>query len=170
MKENGLDFITSKEVSEELNGSLGYGVEIDIDTTVDFKDFLDQEMVLVRRTMRGNTYYIDLKHDGETLTFKVLTSIDERYGKYFPDYEGLGRIATTFPDLCWIHSDGTTPENKDEVMTGYRDGYQLGDLTWLLPSKFVDDLVEVMHVLNQSLFEGILQESIVYGPFVKAID
>lgn len=77
---------------------------------------------------------------------------------------------TTFPDLCWLYSDGTTPENVVEVFTEARVGkeYKPGDLSWHLPSKYMDDLIEMIHTLNPTFMSGLMQDCIVYGPYIKS--
>lgn len=75
-------------------------------------------------------------------------------------------IATTFADYCFLSADGTSAETKLEVDTPMDPDSHLGDLTWVLPSKFADDLIEVMHVLNSTLLHGVLEHGIIYGPYL----
>lgn len=166
MKEGGLDMITLEQYQKDISGKMTYGVEVDIDIDIDMSNFVKKDIVLTRRTVRETLLYILFKYEDKTLTLNIKTPIQEKHLNYFSTNKETTKIATTFPDLCWIYSEGTTPENKEEVMTEFREDADLGDLSWLLPSKFADDFIEAMHVSNQTLFEGILQEAIVYGPYI----
>lgn len=106
--------------------------------------------------------------DSDVLYFEVVTRIPDRESKFYDNSSDVC-IVTSFPDFCWRLSHGTTPENVDQVSTRIdkemRDRrVELGDLTWAIPSKFADDLIELLHVLNSTVFEGILDEAIIYGP------
>lgn len=142
-------------------------IEADIDCEIQI-DFM-KEFALTKKVMRGSVYYVTFeKLRLETLTMRIGVELpkdfENVYGK--ADFGQLPVIATTFMDLCWIHSDGTTSQTLNEVSTVLRDGAQLGDLTWVLPSKFVDDFVEMMHTLNQSIISGLMQDAFLYGPFI----
>jgi len=167
MKDGGLDMISMEDFHESITDKMMYGVEVDIDIDIDMSNFVKKNIVLTRQTARGSLIYILFNYAKNCLKLEIKTAIKEEYSPYFLSNSKDKKIATTFPDLCWIYSEGTTSENKDEVMTAYRKDAELGDLSWILPSKFADDFIEAMHIANQTLFEGILQEAIVYGPYIQ---
>lgn len=167
MKDGGLDMLDLSKYKDDVDNLLLYGVEVDIDIDIDMSNFIKKDIALSRQTSRGTLVYILFNYANGTLRLEIKTPIADGYSAFFSTLEGQRKIATTFPDMCWIHSEGTTPENKDEVMTKYREDCELGDLSWITPSKFADDFIEAMHIANQTLFEGILQEAIVYGPYIQ---
>lgn len=145
-------------------------IEADIDC--DFKLELVKEWLLTKIVMRGSKYFVNFSVRKEgTLTLCIGTSLPQDFmhtysGAVFSNAE-LPRLATTFPDFCWLHADGTTPSTLNEVATVVRESEKLGDLTWVLPSKLADDFVEMMHTLNQSIISGLMQDAILYAPFIK---
>ncbi len=121
-------------------------------------------------TKRKTTVHVhSFKYDAErkVMAFSISTMVPETYRKVMTGYSGV-IIANAFPDFCWTLSDGTNNLNKLEVTTPYREGAELGDLTWILPSKFADDLIEALHVMNSAVIEGFMQNSVIYGPFYSS--
>lgn len=118
----------------------------------------------------------------DVLHFAIHTELPRSALDYYPTRLNRkdGRlppvIATTFADFCWVVSEGTTRENVEQVKTPVPSMIKfeqneimrpvvLGDLSWALPSKFADDLIECMHALNTTVLEGILEDAVMYGPF-----
>ena len=136
-----------------------------------------ESLALRRRTKRGtdlNVSSFNYSSETQTLRFAIWTKMPQLAADfYLPSFHispsDLPIIATTFPDFCWLMSEGTTPENIVQSRTSPAkeiDGrkVELGDLAWVLPSRFADDLIEAMHILNEAFFEGILEDAIIYGP------
>lgn len=87
-------------------------------------------------------------------------------------------IAMTFIDFCYRATTGSTKETLLEVLTPYssklqgRNGVvpvEPGDITEALPLKFSEDLLEVMHALNNAFLEGLLDQAIIYGPITGPV-
>lgn len=165
LEENGLVLVDLKD--KELLKS-GLSVEVDIDTEIDYSRVIG--LLIKKLTKRKDFFYIHIKSyskETKTLTFTVFSPMSKF------DYEFLSEgknnnnviVGTTFPDFCWYHAEGTTSETILELDTKFRDSAIKGDLTNILPSRFADNFIEIMHTLNQSFIEGIMQEAIIYGPF-----
>lgn len=164
MKAENIRMIGFSEV-ERMKGHL-FGIEIDVATTVRLDNIADQ-FLLEKTCTRGSKFNVVLEHKyKDVLTFQIGVAIPEEYSCFFKSDK---IFATTFPDLCWLHAEGTTPTTLEEVMTPLRPNISLGDLTWLLPSKFLDDLIEAIHSLNQVFLDGILGDGIVYGPYTTSL-
>lgn len=163
MKKLRVDIVSKTEIPDDKF----FTIEADIDCEVDVA-FM-KELVMTKKVMRGSIYYVTFENRKPgTLTMKIATllSSDFRFTYAKAEWDQLGVLANTFMDLCWIHSEGTTSKTLGEVITEKREGIQTGDLTWTLPSKFIDDFVEMMHTLNQSIISGLMQDAIIYGPYI----
>ena len=169
MKKLNVYYIPTSEIPDEQY----LAVEVDIDCP--FNVEMMKDVALTRKVFRGTVYHIIfLKNERDMLTLKVACKAPkdfiELYFESFMHQMKNSVRCTAFPDLTWINSDGTTNKDLDQVITEVRKDSILGDLTNALPSKFVDDFVEMMHVLNQGLIEGILSDAIVYGPYIFSKD
>ena len=167
LKALGMSIITHAEIE----GNHGLGIEVDLDTSIDYSNLVEQDFVLRKKTGRDDFFYIMLKKydkEAERLTMVVATPVDDQKFNYYMGATATldSAVGTNFPDLCWYHAEGTTELTKDEVMTKFREDAQLGDLTWILPTRIVDNFIEVMHTLNQSFLQGLMQETICYGPIL----
>jgi hypothetical protein len=140
--------------------------ECDVDIKVDL-DWINK-CSLEKLTKRNSTFYVWFKSTEERTTIYFATKVPQDYFLTHKVSETI--FATTFPDLCWIYSEGTTPENVGEVATQMREGkeYKTGDLSWHLPSKYLDDLIEMLHTVNPTFMSGLMQDAIVYGPYIKS--
>lgn len=122
-------------------------------------------------TKRGNLIHLHkFAYDKSTRHLSFVVS--EEVGKDFmSSWSGVAsataRLSTTFADFCFLLKDGTTPESFIEVDTKLPQGVALGDLTWCLPSKFADDLIEALHIANAVLLEGILEHAVLIGPYLE---
>lgn len=109
--------------------------------------------------------------EAQLLCFNVSEELPEYFKAIFCDeiHDNAPIVATTFPDFCWIHNAGTTSETAMEVDTPIQEYAILGDLTWLLPAKFADNLIDSVHLINSS-FElgGLFGNAVLYGPFITA--
>jgi len=160
------DVLTLKQAEEEI-GLEARVIYLDIETFVGEVEKWPEDLenvVIARTTMRGNRVYaseINYNKDKNTVSFSIASSLPS----YFPkEIVTDNKVATTYMDFCWLLSEGTTALNKNEVETPYREDCVLGDLNWLIPSKFSDDFVEMMHVMNDVVLNGQLSQSIIYGP------
>jgi hypothetical protein len=107
--------------------------------------------------------------EAHVISFIVEATLPARAAEIYRDGVGIGNtrhVATSFPDFCWRLANGSTIATALELRLPRNEASELGDLTWLLPSKFADDLLEVLHALNDDLLHGALQESWMYGPLV----
>lgn len=158
MKEYGVEFILDKNF--KLDGPL-LKVECDIDVNLGL-DWVN-DCLLKKTTKRGTDFYCSFTQKEHSLTINFFTKI--------PDNDRLfitpQTIYSTFVDMCWLYSEGTTNQSAEEVETAIRkgDNYVPGDLTWVLPSKFVDDFVEMVHTINPDFMSGLMQDCVVYGPY-----
>lgn len=161
----GVEFIQERELSKYAEGSiLGVEFDLDIDTEL-FKKL--NEVVLLKKTKRETPFFLKfLTESDSTLTIAAFTYMPKVEGEIL-QYTQDKVIGNTFIDLCWLAGDGTTEATVEEVLTKKREGASWGDLSYVLPSKFIDDLIEVMHTVNPSLLGGMMQETIIYGPFKK---
>lgn len=161
VKEYGIELIIDKNF--KLNGPV-LKVECDLDIVVGL-DWIN-DCILKKITKRGTEFFCSFKQAENKLTINFFTKCDQQYFNYF-DVDNQVKIATTFVDLCWIYSEGTTNTSIDEAATEFRkeDNIKTGDLTWILPSKFVDDFVEMVHTINPDFMSGLMQDVIVYGPY-----
>jgi hypothetical protein len=140
--------------------------ECDIDIKVDLPWI--NKCSLEKLTKRNSIFYVWFKCTEEKTTIYFATKVPD---EYFATHRFSDTIfATTFPDLCWIYSEGTTDKNIGEVATAIREGkeYKTGDLSWHLPSKYLDDLIEMLHTVNPTFLSGLMQDAICYGPYIKS--
>lgn len=160
------EIIPFKDSSSIKSESGFIGVEVDVAMG---NPNLEPGLCFRIPTRRNTTIYMtNFQHDAEKniLSFNVSAALPKNeYPEEFEDQ--MEYIGTTFSDFCWKHSEGTTPESLQEVETKVREGFRLGDLTWLLPSKFADDLVDAMYFANASVLSGIMEEAIIYGPRIS---
>lgn len=166
MKAIGMELIDAKDIE----GNYGMGLEVDIDTSVDYTDIVESGLIMRKNTKRNDFFYVVVKSynkETEKLTLLFSTPLSEKAFNYYSqsvsDYKMVG---TSFPDLCWYHAEGTNANNVDELETKFREDAELGDLTWFLPTRVTDNFIEVMHTLNQSFLEGLMQEAFIYGPYI----
>jgi hypothetical protein len=167
MKKMNVSFVPKSEM-ENKGVKNWLAVEVDIDCELDIEFMKDY--VLKKKVYRGSEYFVVFEHSlKDKLQMRIGVELPEDYHRIYAKTIQASVhdiIATTFPDLCWIHSEGTTEKTLHEVSTKLRDNALKGDLTWVLPSKFVDDFVEMMHTLNLSIISGLMQDAIVYGPYI----
>lgn len=160
VKEYGIELIIDKNFKVE-------GPILKVECDLDIKLELDwiNNCVLKKVTKRGTDFYCSFRQSEEKLTIDFFTKIPTTIPSFLNDTNYI--VATTFVDMCWLYSDGTTNQSAEEVATEFRKGDDviLGDLTWALPSKFVDDLVEMVHTINPDFMSGLMQDAIVYGPY-----
>ena len=163
LTEAGIELVEKKNLDIKWKDGIIYGVFLDLQA--DFKVNMLNDYIMLKRCKRGTEFAITFKNEVDGIvTMEIGTIIPNRYA----DYVLAGDIvATTFPDLCWLYGEGTTHDTIKEVGTELRKGVEVGDLTWILPSKFLDDLIECIYSLNSQAFEGILGDSIIYGPLIR---
>lgn len=151
-------------------------IDVDIDTEVDYTKLVNSNFALKKLTKRQDYFFIKLDgYNKETgrLTFEISCPVSEHVLDYYSNAGDIDKwqqhiTGTTFPDLCWYHSEGTTNQTLDEVNTKFRsdDDVAKGDLTWFAPSRMVDNFIEIMHTLNQSFLQGLMLDAICYGIYV----
>jgi len=161
----GVEIITP----EEVTGEFGLALEIDLDTEIDYSSLVEQQFTFKKLTKRKDFFYITLQsYDKEKgrLTLLVGTPINKELFDYYSHAHLPKPVGTNFPDLCWYFAEGTTELTDNEVETKFREDCKMGDLTWYVPSRVVDNFIEIMHTMNQSFLQGLMQETICYGPYL----
>lgn len=161
MKQYGVDFEINKDF--KIDGpTLSVQCDLDVNLGLDWVN----DCVLTKITKRGTQMHCRFLQ----FTDKLIITFETKVPSYFDSTTkivGEKVYATTFPDLCWLYSEGTTAQTMEEVVTKPRFEYNPGDLMWLLPSRFVDDLIEMIHTINPEFMSGLMQDAIVYGPYYK---
>jgi hypothetical protein len=157
------DLLEKKDLEEEVNGQrmISLNVETKVGDLEGFPGDLEK-ITAARTTKRGTRIYGGgFKYNKETgiLSLEIATPIPE----YYPEIPSQ-LVGTTFADFCWLLSTGTTAQNVGQVSTPFNAAAEYGDLTWLVPAKFCDDVVEMMNILNNFILEGNLFQAIMYGP------
>jgi hypothetical protein len=137
-------------------------VECDLDINLNL-DWVNN-CVLTKITKRNTKMFCTFEQKPETLTIRFAAILPKKFKETYKVVYGK-QIATTFPDLCWLYAEGTTPTSVMEVETKQRENSELGDLLWLLPSRFTDDLIEMIHTINPEFMSGLMRDAIVYGPY-----
>lgn len=165
-----IDFETFEQETKDENHHLSVDVEVFVgkDLNEDFQKAAETlgEVFVARTTKRGTRFYAgDINYDPKSglVTFKAGTVVPDYFVERF-NFLKKGKIGTTFADFCFLSADGTKFHTKDQSSTPFREDSTPGDLTWVLPSKFVDDMVEMMSIMNNLILGGTMQEAILYGP------
>ena len=155
------------EVIEKKNFTLLNDASINVDCFVDMDKAPDlSDLIFKKTTKRGtNLFVYDFVYSNGRFGFTVGAKPHESFIlTYIPtNYE----LCMSFIDFCWIMSEGTTKESAQEHNTVVGDKMKLGDLTWCLPSKFADDLIDVVGLMNHYVLSGILEDCFLYGPIFK---
>lgn len=166
MKTLGIEALVADERLEHERPLLSVEVQVKL-----HQDPKLDPLRFTRKTKRGSLmHYHGFRFDPETQVLKFLISTEvplsyqATYGKLLLD-DSLPITAMIFTDFCWVYSEGTTDRTILEVTTPVAEWAVLGDLTWLLPSKFADDLIESVHAMNEGILSGIMANAILYGPF-----
>ena len=172
-EELSCDIIDRKEFEDETKNDKDYllvfvDVFVGKDLGEEFNETVKKlnDAFVARTTKRGTRFYAgDIEYSNETgiIKFQAGTSVPENYISIVK-YIHKKMIGTTFADFCFLSSDGTKFHTVDQCSTPFREDCEPGDLTWLLPAKFVDDMVEIMNVKNNHILCGTMQEAIIYGP------
>ncbi|MDZ4810778.1 MAG: hypothetical protein SGI96_21285 [Bacteroidota bacterium] len=167
-----------KDIENDLKG-VGIRViekeEFDLpkDTSMKVNCFVDIEnnpglegLIFEKTTKRGSKVFVySFSHADGCLKFSVGT---KPHKSFLETYEFKNNsICMAFMDFCWVLSDGTTNESAQENKTRVDPSLKLGDLTWCLPSKFADDVIDVIGLLNVSVLSGIMENSFLYGPIFE---
>jgi hypothetical protein len=72
-------------------------------------------------------------------------------------------LAMTFTDLCFYAGNEAIPENYDaDTFTKLKANYKMTDLGWVLPSRYVDYLIDALGKLNDCALGGNMKEAILY--------
>lgn len=72
-------------------------------------------------------------------------------------------LATSFADLCWYSGAEAINPNIIAVEAPIAEDAEYVDLGWHLPARFVDQLIDSMGKLNETLFNGRLMDSVLYA-------
>jgi hypothetical protein len=167
---NGVRAVDAQIPLKSDRPRLGVRIGIQLATDPDFK-----KIRLEKLTKRGTVLDIhDFQFDtyGNIFYFMVSMPMHESWIKTWGNTVPDSHVVMTFTDFCWMASDGTTKDSVREVTTPVVpdiDGVPvfLGDLTQVIPSKFADDLLDSLAAMNWGVLEGIMENAVIYGPFVK---
>lgn len=164
MKQYGVELEINP--SFQLEGNI-LSVECDVDVILDLP-WINQA-VLTKITKRGTKMYVNFRQQPNKLVIVFSSLVPKEYSNYRNNVST--KFCTTFPDFCWLHGEGTTAKNIIEVETIPRDQelFVPGDLLWSLPSRFADDLIELVHTINPDFMSGLMQDCIVYGPYYNQV-
>ena len=157
------------EQFEKKKGVFPYGgISIECETKIDLDENVVKaisEAVIYKQTRRGSFIYLkDFSYLDGILSFDILAPLGQSFTKVFWRIAPKALIATTFVDFCWLVGEGSTAKTVMEVNTPIRENAIIGDLSQVVPSKFADELIEALHSLNLEFFEGILGDTVMYGP------
>lgn len=156
------DMMTSKQFSKEHGGEKHIAICVKTKMDVDVKSL--EDVVFYKLSKRGTRIFIGgFENRDGILQLSIAEKIHDSFSNFYDKKTNIP-IAMTFADFCWVISDGTTSKSLIEVSTPIEQNCTLGDLTWVLPSKFADDVIEAMHSLNVEILDGIMNDSILYGP------
>lgn len=72
-------------------------------------------------------------------------------------------IGTSFIDICWNCGNEEVSADRLTTTTKLKPGAGYGDLGWHLPSRITDRLIDALGLLNATLFDGILEDAIIYA-------
>jgi hypothetical protein len=73
-------------------------------------------------------------------------------------------IAWTFLDLCFYAGNEAISEDFEvDTFTKQRPDTKTVDLGWILPSRFVDTVIDALGKMNDAVLSGMLEEAILYG-------
>lgn len=105
-----------------------------------------------------------VKRDGHPhLQFLVATRIPDTAA--LETFQTLPPVGMSFIDFCFYSGNEAIPENyADDVYSIFDTLKRKEDLGWYLPIRFCDPLIEALDKMNNSVFAGMLQDSIMYGP------
>lgn len=109
--------------------------------------------------------FITQEHGQVMLEFEILSPGHRSFwgtGLVF-DPHTFRKTSMTFADFCFKRARETTPESAQETRVPAPAG-EMGDLTWRLPCKFVDDIVETLYVLNNDVLDGAMLDAWLCGP------
>jgi len=171
------DIIDQKAYDQEIDGETRCSLSIHVEVLIgknlgeDFQEAVNKlgKAIVARTTKRGTRFYAgDIEYNPTTgiISFDAGTVIPDYIVDGFKHYS-KNKLGTTFADFCFLNSEGTKFFTKDQCSTPFRDDATPGDLTWVLPAKFVDDMVEMMSIMNNLILAGTMEESILYGPFLN---
>ena len=167
------DLIDQETFEDETKDADNF-ISIDVDVFIgkvmneDFQEAVRElgEIYVARTTKRGTRFYCgDISYNSDTgiIQFKAGTPAPHHFTNKV-QYKNKPVIGTTFADFCFMNADGTKYHTIDQCQTPFRDEAEPGDLTWILPAKFVDDVVEMMSIMNNLILGGSMEEAIMYGP------
>jgi len=168
----GLDFVKIEDMTEQFKFD-ALSVDCDLFGDADIS-WLDG-MMLEKRTGRKDLIYMWFEKPNikRVTTLKFAQPFKELQDQLFYKagcHQMPCMMATVFADFCWYHAEGTTEQTANEVVTPFRENVQKADLTRFLTCRFADNLVEIAQTLNQTFFEGIMFDSILYGPNIVKIE
>jgi len=161
MKEYGVELVINPGPLYNI-GDDTIHIECDLDINLGL-DWINK-CVLTKITKRNTKMFCTFEQKPETLTIKFATILPKSFKETYKPTYGK-QVCTTFPDLCWLYSEGTTTQTLTEVETKPREGVPTGDLLWLLSSRFADDLIEMIHTINPEFMSGLMRDAVCYGPY-----
>lgn len=166
MKQYGVELEINKNFHIEGN-TLSVECDLDIQLGLDWID----HCILTKITKRNTKMHVTFRQQESKLVLTFVCQVPKEFTDNITRISPLRKYCTTFPDFCWLSGEGTTNTSLAEVATVPRDSEQFppGDLLWALPSRFADDLIEMVHTINPEFMSGLMQDAIIYGPYVNYV-
>ncbi len=162
----GIFFLKEKSIKEQEGKFLGVEVELAIPagTKISCPDF--SFSVLNRREVATlmTDWTLDETGEQRTLRFLAMIRIPDDSSTGSLRYYMPGNVAQTFLDLCFYAGNEALPEGREvDTYTKQRADTKLRDLGWVLPSRYVDTVIDALGKMNDAVLSGMLRESILYG-------
>jgi len=103
------------------------------------------------------------------LSFRASQRVPEQLAGYAEELAMREHYAQTFQDLCFYAGNESVPEGYQvDTITKQREGTLLADLGWILPSRFVDAVIDALGKVNDSMLAGNMDNAILYGVVTKS--
>jgi hypothetical protein len=172
--DNGVFFLGAKSIHDPSFDGSYLGVEVEIavtqDSIVTVPDFTFS--IVNKRGVAALMTDWTLVDDSGQRKLRFLASV--RVPDDSISFMALALLphdlAMTFMDLCFYAGNEAIPEGHQvDTETAQRPGTRLADLGWILPSRFVDTIIDALGKMNDAVLSGMLEEGILYGVRTKLV-
>lgn len=77
-------------------------------------------------------------------------------------------VVMSYQDFCWYQGhEATKPDLVPDTTTVVVGPAVYNDIGWYLPCRFADRLLEALGMANDFLFQGVLENALIYGMMVN---
>jgi hypothetical protein len=156
--------LSPSEIDQALESFMH--VAVDLAVPDDFES-VPSFSLKVRNIRTGRDVYathFQLRTIGEqkVLTFHAHLFIPDRVSATLPKRVKLDKkVGLSFLELCFGGA-AELQSTETDTITPMRPGVPYADIGWILPSRYVDTLIDALGKLNDTMFDGALRESIIY--------